>query len=35
MVTRWTPWAIALCALAAGLAFPWLKTPLIIALSYG
>jgi ABC-type branched-subunit amino acid transport system permease subunit len=35
MVTRWTPWAIALFALAAGLAFPWLKTPLIIALSYG
>lgn len=35
MVTRWAPWAIALLSLAAGLAFPWLKTPLIIALSYG
>lgn len=35
MTTRFAPWAIAILALALGLAFPWLKTPLIIALSYG
>ena len=35
MLTRWAPWFIAAFALALGLVFPWLKTPLIIALSYG
>ena len=35
MATRCAPWVIAALALALGLAFPWLKTPLIIALSYG
>jgi ABC-type branched-subunit amino acid transport system permease subunit len=35
MLTRWAPWAIAVLAVAAGLAFPWLKTPLVIGLSYG
>ena len=35
MTTRLAPWAIAVLSLALGLVFPWLKTPLIIALSYG
>ena len=35
MTTRFAPWFIAILALALGLLFPWLKTPLIIALSYG
>ena len=35
MLLRWSPWFIAALALALGLLFPWLKTPLIIALSYG
>ena len=35
MVVRLTPWLIAGLALVLGLAFPWLKTPLIIGLSYG
>lgn len=35
MLLRIAPWLIALLAFAFGLLFPWLKTPLIIALSYG
>jgi ABC-type branched-subunit amino acid transport system permease subunit len=35
MLIRFAPWAIAACALVAGLLFPWLKTPLVIGLSYG
>ncbi|WP_332751063.1 branched-chain amino acid ABC transporter permease [Hydrogenophaga sp.] len=35
MLIRFAPWAIAVCALVAGLLFPWLKTPLVIGLSYG
>ena len=35
MTIRLAPWFIAGLALALGLLFPWLKTPLIIALSYG
>jgi ABC-type branched-subunit amino acid transport system permease subunit len=35
MLVRLAPWAIAGLSLALGLAFPWLKTPLIIGLSYG
>lgn len=35
MLTRHLPWAIAALSLALGLAFPWLKTPLVIGLSYG
>jgi ABC-type branched-subunit amino acid transport system permease subunit len=35
MAVRLAPWFIALLALVLGISFPWLKTPLIIALSYG
>lgn len=35
MLVRWAPWVIALLSVAAGLAWPWLKTPLVIGLSYG
>ena len=35
MAIRLAPWLIAALALAVGLAFPWLKTPLVIGLSYG
>ena len=35
MVLRALPWLIAALTLALGLLFAWLKTPLIIALSYG
>lgn len=35
MLVRLTPWLIAGLSLALGLLFPWLKTPLIIGLSYG
>lgn len=35
MLTRMAPWLIAGLSLLLGLAFPWLKTPLIIGLSYG
>lgn len=35
MTIRLAPWFIAGLSLAFGLMFPWLKTPLIIALSYG
>ncbi len=35
MLLRLAPWLIAVHAFALGLLFPWLKTPLIIALSYG
>lgn len=35
MLLRLAPWAIALLTLVVGLAFPWLKTPLVIGLSYG
>ncbi len=35
MALKIAPWLIALLTLALGLLFPWLKTPLIIALSYG
>jgi ABC-type branched-subunit amino acid transport system permease subunit len=35
MLLKSTPWLIAALSLALGLLFPWLKTPLIIALSYG
>jgi ABC-type branched-subunit amino acid transport system permease subunit len=35
MAVRFTPWLIAIAALVLGILFPWLKTPLIIALSYG
>ncbi len=35
MLVRWSPWLIAALSVALGLAFPWLKTPLIIGLSYG
>jgi ABC-type branched-subunit amino acid transport system permease subunit len=35
MLLRAIPWVLAIATLALGLAFPWLKTPLIIALSYG
>ena len=35
MLLRFAPWLIALLTFAFGLLFPWLKTPLIIALSYG
>lgn len=35
MLLRGSAWFIAALALALGLLFPWLKTPLIIALSYG
>ncbi len=35
MLLRIAPWLIALLTFAFGLLFPWLKTPLIIALSYG
>ena len=35
MLLRIAPWLIAVLAFAFGLLFPWLKTPLIIALSYG
>lgn len=35
MLLRFAPWAIALLTLVVGLAFPWLKTPLVIGLSYG
>ena len=35
MATRLAPWFIAVLALGLGLLFPWLKTPLTIALSYG
>lgn len=35
MLTRLSPWIIAGLSLSLGLLFPWLKTPLVIALSYG
>ncbi len=35
MLVRLAPWMIAGLSLALGLWFPWLKTPLIIGLSYG
>lgn len=35
MLLRTLPWLIAALTLGLGLMFPWLKTPLIIALSYG
>lgn len=35
MAVRFAPWLIAIASLALGILFPWLKTPLIIALSYG
>ena len=35
MLLRTLPWFIAVLTLVLGLLFPWLKTPLIIALSYG
>ncbi len=35
MLVRSAPWVIAVLSLGLGLAFPWLKTPLIIGLSYG
>ena len=35
MLMRTLPWLIAGLALLLGLLFAWLKTPLIIALSYG
>jgi ABC-type branched-subunit amino acid transport system permease subunit len=35
MLIRLAPWAIACLALGFGLFFPWMKTPLIIGLSYG
>lgn len=35
MLTRLAPWVIAALTLVAGLALPWLKTPLVIGLSYG
>ena len=35
MLMRTVPWLIAGLALLLGLLLPWLKTPLIIALSYG
>lgn len=35
MLLRASPWFIAVITLTLGLLFPWLKTPLIIALSYG
>ncbi len=35
MLMRLIPWLIAGLALLLGLMFPWLKTPLVIALSYG
>lgn len=35
MLMRAFPWLIAGLALLLGLLFPWLKTPLVIALSYG
>ncbi len=35
MLVRIAPWLIAALSLGLGLLFPWLKTPLIIGLSYG
>jgi len=35
MLTRLVPWAIAILALAFGLLFPWLKTPLVTGLGFG
>lgn len=35
MLIRLTPWLIAGLSIVLGLALPWLKTPLVIALSYG
>ncbi len=35
MLIRLAPWAIAVLTLVVGLLFPWLKTPLVIGLSYG
>ncbi|MEC4722825.1 branched-chain amino acid ABC transporter permease [Noviherbaspirillum sp. CPCC 100848] len=35
MLTRYAPWMIALLSLITGLLLPWLKTPLVIGLSYG
>lgn len=35
MLMRLAPWVIAGLAVVLGLALPWLKTPLVIALSYG
>ena len=35
MLVRFAPWLIAGLALTLGLLLPWLKTPLIIGLSYG
>ena len=35
MALKIAPWLIALLTLTLGLLLPWLKTPLIIALSYG
>jgi ABC-type branched-subunit amino acid transport system permease subunit len=35
MLIRIAPWVIAILALAVGLWIPWLKTPLVTAISYG
>ena len=35
MLLRFAPWVIAALSLGAGLLLPWLKTPLVIGLSYG
>lgn len=35
MLTRTAPWAIAILTLCVGLQVPWLKTPLVTAISYG
>lgn len=35
MMIRWAPLTIAVLALLLGLSMPWLKTPLVIGLSYG
>lgn len=35
MLIRFAPWLIAVLSLMAGLLVPWLKTPLVIGLSYG
>lgn len=35
MLIRVFPWLIAAVSLILGMVFPWLKTPLIVALSYG
>lgn len=35
MMVKYSPWVIAALSLVLGQIFPWLKTPLIIGLSYG